>query len=91
MFARYIVDATKRIRPKTPNSKPLNGRTAKKLPKPSVLNKPIAQEGHAGAIIEGEKGTRKNKVKLLKEAGVIIAEVHHDVGRLMKEALQHGI
>jgi succinyl-CoA synthetase alpha subunit len=43
--------------------------------------------GHAGAIIEGEKGTRKNKVKVLKEAGVIIAEVHHDVGKLMKEAL----
>src|SRR3989338_3221151 len=43
--------------------------------------------GHAGAIIEGNKGTRKHKVKVLKEAGVIIAEVHHDLGRLMKQTL----
>ncbi len=46
--------------------------------------------GHAGAIIEGDKGTRKNKVKALKEAGVIIADVHHEVGELMKEALNHN-
>ena len=44
--------------------------------------------GHAGAIIEGEKGTRKNKVQKLKEAGVIIAEIHHNVGKLIKEALE---
>jgi succinyl-CoA synthetase alpha subunit len=47
--------------------------------------------GHAGAIIEGNKGTRKAKVKALKEAGVLIAEVHHEVGELMKKALQNGI
>lgn len=46
--------------------------------------------GHAGAIIEGEKGTRKNKVQKLKEAGVIIAEVHHNVGKLIKEALENS-
>jgi succinyl-CoA synthetase alpha subunit len=43
--------------------------------------------GHAGAILEGNKGTRKQKVKVLKEAGVIIAELHHEVGKLIKEAL----
>lgn len=43
--------------------------------------------GHAGAIIEGEKGTRDNKVKVLKEAGVIVADVHHEIGMLMKGAL----
>ena len=47
--------------------------------------------GHAGAIIEGNKGTRENKVKVLKEAGVIIANIHHQIGDLMKEALQNGI
>jgi succinyl-CoA synthetase alpha subunit len=47
--------------------------------------------GHAGAIIEGNKGTRKAKVKALKEAGVLIAEVHHEVGDIMKKALQNGI
>ncbi|MBU1976812.1 MAG: succinate--CoA ligase subunit alpha, partial [Nanoarchaeota archaeon] len=45
--------------------------------------------GHAGAIIEGNKGTRENKVKILKEAGVIIAEVHHQVGELMKKELEN--
>ncbi len=44
--------------------------------------------GHAGAIIEGNKGTRRHKVKVLQEAGVIIADVHHQIGTLMKEALQ---
>ncbi|MDP3734724.1 MAG: succinate--CoA ligase subunit alpha [Nanoarchaeota archaeon] len=43
--------------------------------------------GHAGAIIEGTRGTREQKVKALKESGVIIAEVHHHVGELMKTAL----
>ncbi len=43
--------------------------------------------GHAGAIIDGEKGTRANKVRALNEAGVIIAGKHHDLGNLMKEAL----
>ncbi len=55
------------------------------------LNLQNVSLGHAGAIIEGEKGTRRNKVKVLKEAGVIVVDVHHEVGRLMKEALQNGI
>ncbi len=45
--------------------------------------------GHAGAIIEGNKGTRKAKVKALKEAGVLIAEVHHEIGELIKNAIQN--
>lgn len=45
--------------------------------------------GHAGAIIEGKRGTREKKVKALKEAGVIIAEVHHHLGELMKRALHN--
>lgn len=50
--------------------------------------------GHAGAIIEGNKGKRENKVKVLKEAGVVVAEVHHKIGGIMKESLRqarHGI
>ncbi|MAG60608.1 succinate--CoA ligase subunit alpha [archaeon] len=43
--------------------------------------------GHAGAIIEGNTGTREGKVRALKEAGVIVAEYHHEVGDLMKKAL----
>ncbi len=44
--------------------------------------------GHAGAIIEGDKGTRENKVEILKKAGVIIADVHHKVGELVKAELE---
>ena len=47
--------------------------------------------GHAGAIIEGNVGTREGKVKALKEAGVIIAEYHHKIGELMKKALQSRV
>ncbi len=47
--------------------------------------------GHAGAIIEGNKGTRKNKVMKLKEAGVHIVDVHHKIGEKMKEVLENGI
>ena len=43
--------------------------------------------GHAGAIIEGNKGTRENKIKELKKAGVIIADVPYDIGNLVKEVL----
>jgi succinyl-CoA synthetase alpha subunit len=46
--------------------------------------------GHAGAIIEKNKGTRKNKVKVLKEAGVIISEKHHEIGKIMKQILSKG-
>lgn len=43
--------------------------------------------GHAGAIIESGKGTRESKVRVLREAGVVVADVHHEVGKLMKEEL----
>lgn len=50
-------------------------------------NMPGVSLGHAGAIIEGNKGTRDNKVKVLREAGVVVAEIHHDVARLIKEGI----
>lgn len=43
--------------------------------------------GHAGAIIEGEASTRAAKVKYLRERGVAIAEVHHEMVNLVREAL----
>ena len=46
--------------------------------------------GHAGAIIEGDKGTRKQKVKLLKEAGVIVEEIHHKIGEVIKNAISNS-
>ncbi|MBI4152743.1 CoA-binding protein [Candidatus Woesearchaeota archaeon] len=57
----------------------ISGRFASTLPGVSL--------GHAGAIIQEGKGTREAKVNALKRAGVIIAEMHHDIGRLIKEEI----
>ncbi len=58
----------------------ISGKFAEALPNVTL--------GHAGAIIEGGKGTRESKVKALKEAGVMIAEVHHELVDLIKKALK---
>lgn len=45
--------------------------------------------GHAGAIIMNGKGTREAKVEALKDAGVMIAEVHHELVDLIKAKLNN--
>lgn len=44
------------------------------------------QFGHAGAIIEGERGRPDSKRKVLKEAGVKVADDFDDIVELVKEA-----
>ena len=43
--------------------------------------------GHAGAIISGDFGTAKGKIKALKSAGAHIADTPWDVPKLIKELL----
>jgi succinyl-CoA synthetase alpha subunit len=43
--------------------------------------------GHAGAIIEGGKGTRKDKVEALESAGVSIAQIPTEIPTLLKQKL----
>jgi succinyl-CoA synthetase alpha subunit len=43
--------------------------------------------GHAGAIISGGKGTFESKINALREAGVLIAELPHQIPGLVKNAL----
>lgn len=42
------------------------------------------QLGHAGAIIEGERGTTKSKITALKKAGAHVVEVPYDIPDVLK-------
>ncbi|MBI2672561.1 succinate--CoA ligase subunit alpha, partial [Candidatus Woesearchaeota archaeon] len=44
--------------------------------------------GHAGAIIENDIGKLEPKKKVLKEAGVLVADYHHQIPELVKKALK---
>jgi succinyl-CoA synthetase alpha subunit len=47
---------------------------------------------HAGAIIEGNRGTHEGKVKRLREVGATVVEAFGDLPRVTKEVLErHGI
>ena len=43
--------------------------------------------GHAGAIIEGGKGTAESKIKALREAGIFVAEDLGTLGKTVKEVM----
>lgn len=43
--------------------------------------------GHAGAVIEGNQGTRSSKVSALSAAGVKIVEIHHELVAALQAVL----
>jgi succinyl-CoA synthetase alpha subunit len=44
--------------------------------------------GHAGAIVEGKRGTAESKIEALREAGVLVAEVPWEIGGLLKTVMR---
>ena len=47
------------------------------------------QFGHAGALIENGRGLPVQEIKILKEAGVLIAETHDKLGEVIKDAIEN--
>jgi succinyl-CoA synthetase alpha subunit len=43
--------------------------------------------GHAGAIVQGDRGTTKSKISAFQEAGVDVAEYPLDVVKLVQNRL----
>jgi succinyl-CoA synthetase alpha subunit len=48
---------------------------------------PGKRMGHAGAIISGGKGTAKEKIEAMKQAGIRMASSPAAIGKTMQEAI----
>ncbi|MFB6158901.1 MAG: succinate--CoA ligase subunit alpha [Candidatus Nanohalobium sp.] len=48
---------------------------------------PSQQYGHAGAVIRGDRDKPSYKEKVLRESGVHVVDVHHEIGEKLEEVL----
>ncbi len=48
---------------------------------------PSQQYGHAGAVIRGDRDKPSYKEKVLRESGVHVVDVHHEIGEKLDEVL----
>ena len=47
--------------------------------------------GHAGAIISGGKGTAAEKIKVMEECGIVIADSPANIGITVQKALKKTV
>lgn len=79
-YEHQIADMVKSKKFTKPVIAYISGQFAEKLGRSLAL-------GHAGAIIEGEQTTARVKKKILKEAGVLVADYHYQIPELVEQAL----
>jgi succinyl-CoA synthetase alpha subunit len=48
---------------------------------------PGRRMGHAGAVVSGGSGTAEAKIAAMREAGIVVVDGPHLLGRAMKDAL----
>ena len=79
-YEDQVADMLKRKKFTKPLAVFIAGRFAEKMPQGIAF-------GHAGALIEGARGLPSHKIKILREAGALVADRHDELGELIKGAL----
>ncbi len=77
-----LADYLRRERPRTPGVVFVAGRFMDEMPG--------VRFGHAGTIVQGKSDSAAEKIRLLREAGLRVAEALSDIPALVREALAVG-
>lgn len=81
-YEEQLAEAIKRKEITKPVVALIAGKFAETLPQDTVL-------GHAGAIVSKGRGSANSKIKLLRDAGALIAETPEDIPTLIKKIINN--